>query len=96
MREQVFDVWMGYRKCYPKMKLIAQSIEQNTIPTEFVFGKYDVVIPWKHGDKLRALTSQMNYVKWKVVDKGHRLMQPRKQGTHVPSAKPTTIKLTTT
>jgi pimeloyl-ACP methyl ester carboxylesterase len=74
VREQVFDVWMGYRKCYPKMKFIAQSIEQNTIPTEFIFGKYDVVIPWKHGEKLRALTSQMNYVKWTVVDKGHRLM----------------------
>lgn len=74
VREQVFDVWMGYRRCYPKMKLIAQSIEQNKIPTEFIFGKYDVVIPWKHGDKLRALTSQINHVKWKVVDKGHRLM----------------------
>ena len=74
VREQVFDVWMGYRHCYPQMKLIAQAIENNKIPTEFIFGKYDVVIPWKHGDKLRALTSQMSYVKWKIVDKGHRLM----------------------
>jgi pimeloyl-ACP methyl ester carboxylesterase len=74
VREQVFDVWMGYRKCYPQMKSIAQSIEKNKIPTEFIFGKYDVVIPWKHGDKLRDLTSKMPYVKWRVVDKGHRLM----------------------
>ena len=74
VREQVFDVWMGYRKCYPHMKSIARSIEKNKIPTEFIFGKYDVVIPWKHGDKLRDLTSMMPYVKWKVVDKGHRLM----------------------
>ena len=74
MREQVFDVWMGYRKCYPEMKSIAHSIEKNKIPTEFVFGKYDVIIPWKHGYKLQDLTSQLPYVKWKIVDKGHRLM----------------------
>ena len=74
MREQVFDVWMGYRKCYPKMKFIAQSIEQNTIPTEFIFGKYDVVIPWKHGNKLRSMTSHLSYVEWKLRDKGHKLM----------------------
>ena len=74
MREQVFDVWMGYRHCYPEMKLIAQSIEKNKIQTEFIFGKHDVIIPWKHGDKLRALTSHMNYVEWKEVDKGHKLM----------------------
>ena len=74
MREQVFDVWMGYRHCYPEMKLIAQSIEKNNIPTEFIFGKYDVIIPWKHGNKLRALTSHMNCVEWKEVDKGHKLM----------------------
>ncbi len=74
VREQVFDVWMGYRHCYPEMKLIAQSIEKNKIQTEFIFGKHDVIIPWKHGDKLRALTSHMNYVEWKEVDKGHKLM----------------------
>ena len=74
VREQVFDVWMGYRRCYPEMKLIAQSIEQNKIPTDFIFGKHDVIIPWKHGNKLRALTSHMNCVQWKEVDKGHRLM----------------------
>lgn len=74
VREQVFDVWMGYRKCYPEMKAIAQSIEKNKIPTEFIFGKYDVVIPWKHGNKLRKLTSNLTFVKWEMVDKGHRLM----------------------
>jgi pimeloyl-ACP methyl ester carboxylesterase len=74
IREQVFDVWMGYRHCYPEMKLIAESIEKNNIPTEFIFGKYDVIIPWKHGNKLRDLTSHLPHVKWKVVDKGHRLM----------------------
>lgn len=74
MREQVFDVWMGYRRCYPKMKLIAQSIDQNKIPTEFIFGKYDVIIPWKHGDELRKLTAQLPFVKWEVVERGHRLM----------------------
>jgi pimeloyl-ACP methyl ester carboxylesterase len=56
------------------MKLIAESIEKNNIPTEFIFGKYDVIIPWKHGDKLRALTSHLPHVEWKEVDKGHRLM----------------------
>jgi pimeloyl-ACP methyl ester carboxylesterase len=74
MREQVFDVWMGYRHCYPEMRLIAQSLEKNKIPTEFIFGKYDVIIPWKHGDKLRSMTSHLPHVEWKVVEKGHRLM----------------------
>lgn len=74
VRKQVFDVWMGYRKCYPKMTLIANSIEQNKIPTEFIFGKYDVVIPWKHGDKLRRLTSNLTFVRWEIVERGHRLM----------------------
>jgi len=74
MREQVFDVWMGYRRCYPEMKLIAQSIELNNIPTEFIFGKYDVIIPWRHGDKLRRLTSNLTFVRWEIVEKGHRLM----------------------
>jgi pimeloyl-ACP methyl ester carboxylesterase len=74
VREQVFDVWMGYRRCYPEMKLIAQSIEQKKIPTEFIFGKHDVIIPWKHGDKLRSMTSHLPHVEWKVIEKGHRLM----------------------
>jgi len=74
VREQVFDVWMGYRHCYPQMKLIAQAIEKNKIPTEFIFGKYDVVIPWKHGEKLRSFTSHLSYVEWKQLDKGHKLM----------------------
>jgi pimeloyl-ACP methyl ester carboxylesterase len=74
MREQVFDVWMGYRHCYPEMKLIAQSIEKNNIPTEFIFGKHDVIIPWKHGDKLRRLTSNLTFVRWEIVERGHRLM----------------------
>lgn len=74
VREQVFDVWMGYRRCYPEMKLIAQAIEQNKIPTEFIFGKHDVIIPWKHGDKLRRLTSNLTFVRWKIVERGHRLM----------------------
>ena len=74
VREQVFDVWMGYRHCYPQMKLIAQAIEKNKIPTEFIFGKYDVVIPWKHGNKLRSMTSHLPYVEWKQLDKGHKLM----------------------
>ena len=74
MREQVFDVWMGYRKCYPQMNLIAHSIKKNKIPVEFIFGKYDVIIPWKHGDRLRSLTSDLPNVEWKLVEKGHRLM----------------------
>jgi pimeloyl-ACP methyl ester carboxylesterase len=74
VREQVFDVWMGYRHCYPEMNLIAQSIEKHNIPTEFIFGKFDVIIPWKHGNKLRALTSHLSHVEWKVVEKGHKLM----------------------
>ena len=74
VREQVFDVWMGYRHCYPEMKLIAQSIEKNKIPTEFIFGKHDVIIPWKHGDKLRRLTSNLTFVRWEIVERGHRLM----------------------
>lgn len=74
MREQVFDVWMGYRHCYPEMKLIAQSLELNKTPIEFVFGKHDVIIPWKHGDKLRRLTSNLTFVRWEIVERGHRLM----------------------
>jgi pimeloyl-ACP methyl ester carboxylesterase len=74
MREQVFDVWMGYRHCYPEMKLIAQSLESNNIRVEFIFGKYDVIIPWKHGERLRSLTSHLPHVEWKMVEKGHRLM----------------------
>jgi len=74
VREQVFDVWMGYRRCYPEMKLIAQSIEENKIPTEFIFGKHDVIIPWKHGKSLRALTAHLPNVEWKLVEKGHKLM----------------------
>jgi pimeloyl-ACP methyl ester carboxylesterase len=74
VREHVFDVWMGYRRCYPEMKLIAQSIEQKKIPTEFIFGKHDVIIPWKHGDKLRRLTSNLTFVRWEIVERGHRLM----------------------
>ena len=74
VREQVFDVWMGYRHCYPQMNLIAQAIEKNKIQTEFIFGKHDVIIPWKHGNKLRRLTSNLIFVQWEIVERGHRLM----------------------
>ena len=74
LREQVFDVWMGYRHCYPEMNLIAKSIETNNIRVEFIFGKYDVIIPWKHGERLRSLTSHLRHVEWKVIERGHRLM----------------------
>ena len=74
VREQVFDVWMGYRHCYPKMKSVAQSLELNQIPTEFIFGKYDTIIPWGHGQELRSLTKHITFVEWNEINKGHRLM----------------------
>lgn len=74
MREQVFDVWMGYRHCYPSIRELAHQLEIHAIPTSFTFGVYDAIIPWKHGRRLRKLTQQLPFVTWHQVEKGHRLL----------------------
>jgi len=74
MREQVFDVWMGYRHCYPDIASLAKQLETHSIPTSFTFGVYDAIIPWKHGRRLRKLTKHLTFVTWHKVEKGHRLL----------------------
>lgn len=74
IRKQVFNVWMGYRHCYPNLKLVAKNLKQFEIPTEFIFGKYDAIIPWKHSNKLRRLTKDNAKVRWKQIEKGHNIL----------------------
>ena len=74
VREQVFDVWMGYRHCYPDISLLAEVLKKNPIPTSFTFGIYDAIIPWKHGRKLRRLTRGLSHVTWHKIEKGHKLL----------------------
>ena len=74
VREQVFDVWMGYRHCYPDINQLADVLKENPIPTSFTFGIYDAIIPWKHGKKLRRLTRGLSHVSWHKIEKGHKLL----------------------
>jgi pimeloyl-ACP methyl ester carboxylesterase len=73
IRSQVFNVWMGYRKLYPNLKLVAFNLSNYKIQTEFIFGNYDAIIPWKHGKKLRKYTSNNSLVTWTKLQKGHQL-----------------------
>jgi pimeloyl-ACP methyl ester carboxylesterase len=74
IRERVFNVWMGYRHCYPNLKTVATNLKCFGIEAEFTFGKFDAIIPWKHGKKLRQLTKNNPHVFWKKIDKGHNLL----------------------
>lgn len=74
IRKQVFNVWMGYRHCYPNLKIVSKNLKQFEIPAEFIFGKYDAIIPWKHGKKLRKLTQGNVRVQWKQLEKGHKIL----------------------
>jgi pimeloyl-ACP methyl ester carboxylesterase len=74
IRKQVFNVWMGYRHCYPNLNIVAKNLKQFEIPTEFIFGKYDAIIPWQHGNKLRKLTKDNARVQWKQIEKGHKIL----------------------
>jgi len=73
-RQLVYDAWLIHRKLFPTLSAVARTIESNGIPFSLLFGRYDKIIPARHGHRL---LKHFNTPKKAVLlDLGHRLLQP--------------------
>ena len=74
-RQLVYDAWLIHRKLFPALPIVAQNIESNQIPFLLIFGRYDKIIPARHGRRL--LKHFISPKKAVLLDLGHRLLQPK-------------------
>jgi pimeloyl-ACP methyl ester carboxylesterase len=73
-RQLVYDAWLIHRKLFPMLPAVARNIESQGIPFSLLFGRYDKIIPARHGHRLlKHFSTPKNAV---LLDLGHRLLQP--------------------
>jgi pimeloyl-ACP methyl ester carboxylesterase len=73
-RQLVYDAWLIHRKLFPTLSVVAHNIESNKMPFLLIFGRYDKIIPARHGHRLlKHFSIPKNAV---LLDLGHRLLQP--------------------
>ena len=73
-RQLVYDAWLIHRKLFPTLPTVARNIESQGIPFSLLFGRYDKIIPARHGHRLlKHFITPKNAV---LLDLGHRLLQP--------------------
>ncbi len=73
MRERVYNAWMLHRSTVPDLKNIAKIIRKNNIRVLLFFGRYDMIIPLRLGEKfaLRIGKPKSLY----ILETGHRLLE---------------------
>lgn len=71
-RQLVYDAWLIHRKLFPALSVVAHNIESQQIPFLLIFGRYDKIIPARHGGRLiKHFSTPKNAV---LLDLGHRLL----------------------
>ncbi len=75
-RNLLYKRWMLLRNFRPHLATIKKVSAKFQIPVRILFGKYDKIIRSKRGD----VFSKSPNVKIKIIDAGHRLMQPKYTG----------------
>jgi len=71
-RQLVYDAWLIHRKLFPTLSVVAHNIESNKMPFLLIFGRYDKIIPARHGGRLiKHFSTPKNAV---LLDLGHRLL----------------------
>jgi hypothetical protein len=75
MRMMVWKGWRGHRACWPGHSAIVTALAQ--VPNvDFVFGKYDKIIPVRNANRLRRMTRKLTHVSFRTVRSGHNLLKP--------------------
>lgn len=73
VRQKIYDAWMAHRNMVPDISILEKNINKFQIPTLFIFGAYDRIIPSKTGRKLiRNLDENAREV---ILDAGHRVLE---------------------
>lgn len=72
IRLQVYHVWMTYRNISPNLKNIKSLINSSKVDFQLLFGKYDVIIPIKLGERF-ALGIDSTKVKLHKLNCGHMM-----------------------
>ncbi len=75
-RNKLYKRWMLLRNFRPHLETVKRVSAKYHIPIRFLFGKYDKIIQSKRGDIFR----RSPYVKIKIIDASHRLMQRKYLG----------------
>lgn len=70
--ELVWRTWSTYKKIYPAKESWTASLNEFEIPSCFIFGKYDKLIPAEISQELIKLNNQ--FCKVMLLDSGHDLL----------------------
>lgn len=72
-RKLVYETWLIFREFEPDLHDLAKTVEKYEIDFYMVFGKYDKIIPPKHGKRLANLLN--NQESLHVLESGHLLLE---------------------
>lgn len=71
-RQLVHDAWLIYKKLFPNVRLVAETIIHYRLRGRLIFGQYDSVIPPRLS--LRLTTKTGKQVETHLIKTGHRLI----------------------
>lgn len=72
VREQLYTIWIGFRKFKPNIKKIKQLIQKHNTQLRLVYGRYDKIIPYKTGEKfIEGIEQQSRIV---LIEGGHQIL----------------------
>jgi pimeloyl-ACP methyl ester carboxylesterase len=77
MRMKVYHTWMFHRNTVPNLNRIARIIKSENIRLLLIFGKFDMIIPEKSGNRIAKKTGRFHSVH--ILDTGHRLNEKHQE-----------------
>lgn len=77
MRYKVFQCWMLHRNTVPDLNKVSEIIQTNKIRLLLFFGKYDIVIPPKLGERFAKKCKKPESLH--LLEIGHRLPEKHEE-----------------
>lgn len=76
MRMMVWRGWRAHRLCWPKIREIAQALQDWSGRMDVAFGRHDRIIPLANGKRLQQLTRQNPGIHFHSLPCGHGMLKP--------------------
>lgn len=72
VRQQLYNIWTGYKKFKPHTKKVKQYIQKHHTQLRLAYGRYDKIMPYKTGEKfIEGIEQQSKIV---LIEGGHQVL----------------------
>ena len=73
VRQDLYERWTGFSKITPDPALVAKAANEHKVPVRMLYGRYDRIIRFTHGE---TLCREISDCKIEIAETGHHLLQP--------------------